>query len=60
MLSLVPSVVVFGLGFTAVDRVLGALAMVGGAGWLAVAATVTAGLSGVFRTRLYRELPAVD
>ncbi|MEV7359357.1 hypothetical protein [Kitasatospora sp. NPDC091276] len=56
LLSFLPSVAVFGLGLTAVDRVFGVLAMAGAALWLAVAVTVTASLSGVFRVRHYREL----
>ncbi|WP_371523121.1 hypothetical protein [Kitasatospora sp. NBC_01300] len=55
-LSFFPSVAVFGVGLTAADRVSGVLAMVGAALWLAVAVTVTASLSGVFRVRHYREL----
>ncbi|MFD4393715.1 hypothetical protein [Kitasatospora sp. NPDC058478] len=55
-LSFFPSVAVFGVGLTAVDRALGVLAMAGSTLWLALAVTVTAGLSGVFRVRHYREL----
>ncbi|MER8101083.1 hypothetical protein [Kitasatospora sp. NPDC094016] len=55
-LSVFPSVAVFGVGLTAVDRVSGVLATAGAALWLALAVTVTASLSGVSRVRRYREL----
>ncbi|MEV7770239.1 hypothetical protein [Kitasatospora sp. NPDC086791] len=55
-LSFVPSAVVFALGLTAADRLLGVLAVAGAALWLALAVTVTASLSGVFRVSHYREM----
>ncbi|MGW2255697.1 hypothetical protein ACWCXH_36925 [Kitasatospora sp. NPDC001660] len=56
VLTLVPSLVVFGVGLSAVDHVFGTLMMAGSVLLLSTATMLSAGLSGVLRTRLYREL----
>ncbi|MFJ7243711.1 hypothetical protein ACIQWA_03605 [Kitasatospora sp. NPDC098652] len=55
VLTLMPSLVVLVLGLTSKDRVLGALLVAGAVVCLGGGLAVTAGLSGVFRVRYYRE-----